>query len=607
MGISVQIEEYMFGKRSGAAVYMKRISFVLLFLTANILVCHAGLLQRGKVRLICHRTANVDVPENTLESLAYAARMGCDIVEIDLTRTLDGQIVLHHDGLLERLTDGMGVVEETYSQELAVMNAGSWMAPRFGTMRIPKFEDALRLAHELGIGLYLDLKSKGISAQVVGMVRREGMLDRVRFGGEWVEVKAADLHANEDAVASVAPGVTQEQVESAHREGKFVIAQFFANHHEMDMAGMRSAVSAGVDALFVDYPRLGADALGRPVEAKMAALAAKADSGAVDRAVAIFELAQYDELPSAKLFERWLLDRDDRVSRAAAIALVTLRPVVRPDLLQNALHSQNSVARKNAAWAMGMLEGPAEALLPLLGDSDPRVLQETLLALSRCPGNVSAEKLLPFLSNGSPLVRGAAALALTRHQPLVAAKAVPEALRRDEQAIAEDYAYYEERGKPKLTQAEIDPIVVTYRGQMKLVQAEEWLPESDALTLLEGQAFRSVEDYSLVAGLVAGYQLWDRIGEDPTQAIAALDSSDVTVADRAEWMLVKAGPTVLPQVREAIQSNDAQARQRSIRIVAWQGDRGAIVLLQADAKEHPEDGEIVQWALKKIQSLAFAM
>ena len=93
----------------------------------------------------------------------------------------------------------------------------------------------------------------------------------------------------------------------------------------------------------------------------------------------------------------------------------------------------------------------------------------------------------------------------------------------------------------------------------------------------------------------------------PTQAIAVLGSSDVTVADRAEWMLVKAGATVLPQLREAIQSNDAKARQRSIRIVAWQGDRGAIVLLQADAKEHPEDGEVVQWALQKIQSLGFAM
>ena len=84
----------------------------------------------GQTQLICHRTANADMPENTLESLALAARMGCNVVEIDLTRTLDGKIVLHHDGLLERLSNGMGVVEQTYSQELALLDAGSWMGSR---------------------------------------------------------------------------------------------------------------------------------------------------------------------------------------------------------------------------------------------------------------------------------------------------------------------------------------------------------------------------------------------------------------------------------------------------------------------------------------------
>ena len=63
-------------------------------------------MQAGRVELLCHRTANKDVPENTLESLEQAALLGCDVVEIDLRRTLDGKIILNHDGFLERLTDG---------------------------------------------------------------------------------------------------------------------------------------------------------------------------------------------------------------------------------------------------------------------------------------------------------------------------------------------------------------------------------------------------------------------------------------------------------------------------------------------------------------------
>ena len=61
-----------------------------MLLVPAISLAHAGILQRGKVQLICHRTANRDMPENTLESLALAARMGCNIVEIDIRKTLDG-------------------------------------------------------------------------------------------------------------------------------------------------------------------------------------------------------------------------------------------------------------------------------------------------------------------------------------------------------------------------------------------------------------------------------------------------------------------------------------------------------------------------------------
>jgi glycerophosphoryl diester phosphodiesterase/HEAT repeat protein len=564
---------------------------------------HGEVFQRGKVQLMCHRTANADMPENTIESLKLAARMGCNIVEIDLTRTLDGKIVLHHDGLLERLSDGMGIVEETYSQELALMDAGSWMGSRFGALRIPLFEDALRVARECNIALYLDFKSKGIGPQVITLLKREGMLDKVRFGGEWEDVKAIYPQANEEAVISVSPDATPQQIQAAHRDGKIVVADFFANHHEMDFEGMRAAVAAGIDGLFVDYPRIGADAVGRPVEAKLAALIVKANEGiASDRAAAIFEIAQYDGFPTEKLFERWLLDGDDKVSRAAAIALITSQPPVRASSLQQALDSGNVSSRKNAAWAMGMLRMPADPLLPLLNDQDLPVLQETLLALSRCTGTVPANKLLPFLSNPSPLIRGAAALALARHQPEAAAVSVPAVLKKDEQFIAEDYAHYTQRGKPKLTQQEIAPIVIMYRGQMKLVQAGEQLPEKDALTLLESQAFRSVEDYSLVAGLVSGYQLWDRISKGPSTAITALSSTDPDIANRAEWILVKAGPDVLPQVREALQSEDAQTRERIIRILAWQGDGESVASLRSLAQSHPEDDKLIEWAIEKIHA-----
>ena len=88
---------------------------------------HAADMQPGRVELLCHRTANEDVPENTLESLEQAALLGCDVVEIDLRRTLDGKIVLNHDGVLERLTDGIGDTERVITTTFDfVTQASGW-------------------------------------------------------------------------------------------------------------------------------------------------------------------------------------------------------------------------------------------------------------------------------------------------------------------------------------------------------------------------------------------------------------------------------------------------------------------------------------------------
>ena len=86
---------------------------LLTLLVFTIPMAHGGILRADKALLLCHRTANRDLPENTLESLALAARMGCNIVEVDVRRTVDGVLVLNHDGFLDRFTDTTGEVENT--------------------------------------------------------------------------------------------------------------------------------------------------------------------------------------------------------------------------------------------------------------------------------------------------------------------------------------------------------------------------------------------------------------------------------------------------------------------------------------------------------------
>jgi len=584
---------------------MKRLAGVLLA-AGMAAPLWAAPTQNTGPQLFCHRTANEDVPENTLESLEQAALLGCDLVEVDLRRTQDGEIVLNHDGILERLTDGIGEVKSSDYATLEELDLGTWMSPRFAGMRIARFADALRVARVYKIRLVLDIKDKGIGADVLRILDQEGMRDAVEFGGEWKEIKklAPSIKTPGDGTAWVQPGVSADTVQEQHRLGKMVVANFSANDHGMDLAGMRAAVTSGVDAINVDYPRLGADAVGRPVEEKLRALILRANAGESNsRAAAIRMLARYQGFPLEEQFLHWLCDSDSRVSRAAAEALVMERPSPAPEKLASALDSPDASVRANAAWALGILHAPLRMLLPLLDDKDPLVLQTVLLAAARMPGEVSAPRLLSLLTSNVQEVRGAAARALAAHHPAVAVKAIAAQLDKE---VAAERVLYDDRqshGNPDFTQSEIDVIMRSFRCQMEMVRALYSIPGESATRELIHLALRPEKDFSQYNAIVSGFQLWDRIAADSTLLIEVLGTENVDLAERAEWTLAHAGPGVLPSVRAVLRGTDAAARRRAIHILAWQADQESLDMLEATAHGDSPDAALASWAVEKIKSL----
>jgi glycerophosphoryl diester phosphodiesterase len=584
---------------------MKRLAGVLLAV-GMAAPLYAATSQTTGPQLFCHRTANEDVPENTLESLEQGALLGCDVVEIDLRRTQDGEIVLNHDGILERLTDGVGEVKSSDYVALEELDLGTWMSPRFEGMRIARFADALRIARAYKIRLVLDIKEKGIGVDVLRILDQEGMRDSVMFGGEWEDVKKLMLSAKTagDSTAWVQPGVSTDTVREQHRIGKTVVANFSANDHGMDLAGMRAAVAAGVDAINVDYPRLGADAVGRSVEEKLRALILKASNEESDsRAEAILKLARYQGFPLEEHFVHWLADCNPRVSRAAAEALVMEHPRPAPEALASVLLSPDASARANTAWVLGILHAPVQMLVPLLNDKDPAVLKAALLATASMPGEVSVSQLLALLTSDVQEVRGAAARALAAHHPAAAVK--PIAAQLDKEVAAERIIYDDRlrRGESTFTQSEIDAITHSFRCQMEMVRALYSIPGEAATRELVHLALRPEKDFSQYNAIVASFQLWDRIALDPKYLLEVLGSKNIDLADRAEWTLAHAGPSVLPGVRAVLQSANAAARMRAVHILAWQADKASLAALQAIADGQSSDAALAAWAVEKIKNL----
>jgi glycerophosphoryl diester phosphodiesterase len=52
---------------------------------------------RRSLLVIAHRGASLTRPENTIEAFREARRLGADMVELDVRRTADGTLAVHHD------------------------------------------------------------------------------------------------------------------------------------------------------------------------------------------------------------------------------------------------------------------------------------------------------------------------------------------------------------------------------------------------------------------------------------------------------------------------------------------------------------------------------
>jgi glycerophosphoryl diester phosphodiesterase len=91
------------------------------------------------MRILGHRGASADAPENTLASFELALAQGADGVELDARLCASGEVVVFHDETLERLTGRPGRVAKTpwaTLRTLEVAGAGS-------RARIPLLQEVL--------------------------------------------------------------------------------------------------------------------------------------------------------------------------------------------------------------------------------------------------------------------------------------------------------------------------------------------------------------------------------------------------------------------------------------------------------------------------------
>jgi glycerophosphoryl diester phosphodiesterase len=235
--------------------------------------------ERQRVWVIGHRGAMGHRPENTFASFERALELGADWIELDVHLTRDGALAVIHDELVDRTTNGHGLVKDHTLAELKRLDAGAWFGSEYVGQRIPTLDEVLVWAREHNTVVDIEIKNApiyyaGIEEAVVDSLDRAAMAEQViviSFDHRSVQrVKTLDARivtgvlysarptdgglglahaAQADAVLPHWAYVTAEDVRVAHAAG-LAVAPWASSDPEV----LRRLIAAGVDAIGTNHP-----------------------------------------------------------------------------------------------------------------------------------------------------------------------------------------------------------------------------------------------------------------------------------------------------------------------------------------------------------------
>ena len=252
-----------------------------------------------EVDVIAHRGSSGAAPENTLAAVRLAIAHKSDVVENDIQRTSDDELVIVHDTTLTRTTN----VEQLFPDrapwnvrdftlaEIKRLDAGSWFAPEFTGERVPTLAEWVNTVGQQA-GMLLEPKAPelypGIERDLDKELRslpafeRALKADRVvvqSFNHLWLrvykdlapDVPVGLLYGSRPTEVDIAAAATwAQQVNPALGAiDQATVDQVHAHGMEIHVwtvnagADMRRAISWRVDGIITNYPQVLRDILRR--------------------------------------------------------------------------------------------------------------------------------------------------------------------------------------------------------------------------------------------------------------------------------------------------------------------------------------------------------
>lgn len=241
------------------------------------------------VQIFAHRGFSGYYPENTMLAFQKVAEETvADGIELDIQLTKDGEIVIMHDEMLDRTTNGSGWLKDHTLEELKMLSVGVNVKGFFPRQTIPTLREYFTWLKTTKLITNIELKTsyfeyEGIEEKLIAMVKEFGLEDQIwyssfnhytvaRIKKLMPEAKCGLLtdtwlmnigeYAASQGVASVNARTyfcAKEGVAADLHAHNIALQAWTPNDAEM----MQELVDAGVDVLITNYPDIAAKVLGR--------------------------------------------------------------------------------------------------------------------------------------------------------------------------------------------------------------------------------------------------------------------------------------------------------------------------------------------------------
>lgn len=138
----------------------------------------------NQTRVFAHRGFSSIAPENTLPAFQEAIQVGADGIELDVHMTQDGELVVIHDEIVDRTSNGTGWVKNLTLSHLKQLDLGSWFSPRFMGETLPTLSETFEQLMDSSLEINIELKNNivqypGIEERLVKEIEDFGLSDRV--------------------------------------------------------------------------------------------------------------------------------------------------------------------------------------------------------------------------------------------------------------------------------------------------------------------------------------------------------------------------------------------------------------------------------------------